>query len=203
MAALLVIIIVALAIWLISVASDDNSDPSADIIDTYSECVASRSSDVDEEAGTCVTSGGLNFSDPSRPYVDSTNGDDSDSVDEDDDDDEVGSKTFSESSYMTISQWDVKGPLDFEVLGSVSYSITGEVLTLRSTKLDEILPSPCENVGPESWGVRRSSSDVSGKKIGDYYYFQIYPSAGCSVKKDQLEPINQALKDFYDYLVEA
>lgn len=196
-AAAVVIVVVALAVWAIAVASRTNSDSSADVIDSYDECIAARGSR--QESDQCITKSGVSFTKPSDTVADEEESS-TDTTDEDESSTEPD-KTFPDSSYMLVEQWGVKGPLDFDALGSVSYSINGEVLTLRSTELDQILPTPCEGVGAESWGVRRSTTEVTDKKIGDYYYAQIYPSAGCSVKKSQLDPINSAFRDFYDYLI--
>jgi hypothetical protein len=198
---LLVVIIVVFSIWLIAITSNQSEDASSGIIDTYSECVEANKSEVTEDQ--CVTKDGVIFTNPEQATdkgkTDSAGADTTDK-NANKDETSVPDETFPESSYLVIEQWDIKGPIDFSVLGEINYTIDKEVLTLQSARLDAILPSPCEGVGPNSWGVRRTT-EVTDKKIGNYYYAQIAPSAGCSAKKDQLDPIKAAFEEFFNYLI--
>ena len=200
-ALLLVVVIVMFSVWLIAITSNQKEDASSDIVDTYSECVKANKSDVTDEQ--CVTEDGVIFTNPDQTAdEDKTGSAEAEATDKNTSKEEtsVPDKTFPENSYLIIEQWGVKGPIDFSVLGEISYTIDREVLTLQSARLDAILPTPCEGVGANSWGVRRTT-EVTNKKIGNYYYDQVAPSAGCSTKKDQLDPIKAAFKEFFDYLI--
>lgn len=196
-ALLLVVVIVVFSIWLIAITSNQKEDGSSDIVDTYSECIKASKSEVTKEQ--CVTEDGVIFTNPDQTTDEDKTGS-AEAEDTDKKEISVPDKTFPESSYLIIEQWGVKGPIDFSVLGEISYTIDREVLTLQSARLDAILPTPCEGVGANSWGVRRTT-EVTDKKIGNYYYDQVAPSAGCSTKKDQLDPIKTAFKEFFDYLI--
>jgi hypothetical protein len=110
---------------------------------------------------------------------------------------------------IEITEWGLKAEYDKEVLGALSYIITGDTLTFSSSSVNnDVLP--CAGLSSSSWGISRAQAgekDIYGvdvaeswEKIGDSYYNRVYPSGGCEDKVEEITAIDTEYKALFNSL---
>lgn len=121
------------------------------------------------------------------------------------------SKISLSTDTLYIKEWNVQAPVNGNVLGKVSYSLSdnNKKIHFNSTKLDNIDLSSMRcrelNITKNSWGLSRNSKKSSYEPnkrpmiIGNYEYYRNFPISICSNVKE----IDAAFNYLYIHLGEV